>query len=115
VQSAPLITFIRLPGIAEFGACKAHRKPVQLKQCLPSFLPLCMGLSSAQMRLDQYGQSGWTCGEPTCMMLKYTLPVGLQRAVDQADSGMSQVMDVRGMGNVAAIGAYHGLEGSVEG
>ena len=91
----------------------AHRKPVQLKECLPPFLPLCTGLSSAQTRLDQHGQSGWICGEPTCMMLKYTLPV--QRAVDQADSGMSHVMDVRGMGKVAAIGAYHDLQGSIEG
>lgn len=72
-----------------------------------------MGLSSAQMRLDQHGQSGWTCGEPTCMILKYTLSV--LGAVDQADLGRSQLMDVRGMGKVAAIGAYHDLEGSIEG
>ena len=39
----------------------------------------------------------------------------VQRAVDQADSGMSQVMGVRGVGKVAAIGAYHDLEGSIEG
>ena len=39
----------------------------------------------------------------------------VQRAVDQADSGMSQVMDVRGMGNVATIGAYQDLESSIEG
>jgi hypothetical protein len=39
----------------------------------------------------------------------------VQRAVDQADSGMSQVMDVGGVGKVAAIGAYHDLEGSIEG
>jgi len=39
----------------------------------------------------------------------------VQRAVDQADSGMSQVMGVGGVGKVAAIGAYHDLEGSIEG
>jgi hypothetical protein len=38
-----------------------------------------------------------------------------QKAVDQADSGMSQVMGVRGVGKVAAICAYHDLEGSIEG
>jgi hypothetical protein len=39
----------------------------------------------------------------------------LQRVVDQADSEMSQVMGVGGVGKVAAIGAYHDLEGSIEG
>ena len=39
----------------------------------------------------------------------------VQRAVDQADSGMSQVMGDRGVGRVAAIGAHHDLEGSIEG
>lgn len=47
------------------------------------------------------------------MILKYTLSV--LGAVDQADLGRSQLMDVRGMGKVAAIGAYHDLEGSIEG
>ena len=41
--------------------------------------------------------------------------VTAQRAVDQADSGMSQVMSVRGVGKVAAIGAYQDMGGSIEG
>jgi hypothetical protein len=39
----------------------------------------------------------------------------VQRAVGQADSGMSQVVGVGGVGKVAAIGAYHDLEGSIRG
>jgi hypothetical protein len=38
-----------------------------------------------------------------------------QRTVHQADSRISQVMGVGGVGKVAAIGAYHNLEGSIEG
>jgi hypothetical protein len=39
----------------------------------------------------------------------------LKNTLTQADSGMSQVMGDRGVGKVAAIGAYHDLEGSIEG
>jgi hypothetical protein len=50
--------------------------------------------------------------EPTCMMLRHAT---VQRSVDQADSGMSQLMGIGGMGKVSAIGASHDLEGSIEG
>jgi hypothetical protein len=38
-------------------------------------------------------------------------PHALQRAVDQVDLEMSQVMGVGGVGKVTTIGAYHDLEG----